>query len=266
MKIKILRHAASDSLNSLIALLKEDGHEVTKLLLGDNSNYYGNKNHLVINWGSSYRGKVRSTVPVLNAPEAVAIAANKLHTFNKLKDSGLSGYIPSYTTNIHEASLWITRDMDKVYCRTLLTSSQGNGIVIASTIDELVPCDLYVRDVPIDREIRVHVFDGGVIDFSQKRKIRKELRKEKDITLNSSIRNLKGGWIFARNGVEIPDKAKEISIEAIRAIGLDFGAIDIVLSNNNQLKILEINTAPGMEGTTLEVYFNAIREYISNKV
>lgn len=70
-------------------------------------------------------------------------------------------------------------------------------------------------------------------------------------------------WIFENQGLKIPDSAKELAIGVVGAVGLDFGAVDIVL-HNNVPKVLEINSAPGMEGTTLERYFDAIRGYISS--
>jgi len=263
MKIRILRYGVSDSLNRLVDILKEDGHDVKKLLLGEDSTYRGYSSHLVINWGSSDRAKVIRGVPMLNDPAAVKIVADKLKTFQTLTDSGFAGRIPDWTVSKEEAKRWITQEYCSVYCRTILRGSQGHGIVVASSVGDLVDAPLYVKGVPVDREVRIHVFKEEVIDFSQKKKINKERRETEGIVVNEAIRNLSGGWVFARQGVTIPDSAKELAVSAVRAVGLDFGAVDIVL-HNNVPKVLEINSAPGMEGTTLESYFNAIRQYIQN--
>jgi len=44
-------------------------------------------------------------------------------------------------------------------------------------------------------------------------------------------------------------------LASVMALGLDFGAVDIVYNeNDNKAYVLEINTAPGLSGTTLEKY------------
>jgi len=263
MKIRILRYGVSDSLNGLIDILRADGHDVKKLLLGELSNYCGVRGHLVINWGSSDRGKVRNTVKILNDPAAVRISSDKLKTFEHLTAQGFTGRIPDWTTNKDEAKRWITEEFVPVYCRTILRGSQGHGIVVANTTDEIAEASLYVKKLPVDREVRIHVFNREVIDFSQKKKINRERREAENITVNTDIRNHQNGWVFAREGITVPDRAKELAISAVSAVGLDFGAVDIVI-HNDVPKLLEINSAPGMEGTTLERYFQATRLYISS--
>ena len=169
MKIRILRYGVSDSLNRLVDILKEYGHDVKKLLLGEDSTYRGHSSHLVINWGSSDRAKVIGGVPMLNDPAAVKIVSDKLKTFQTLTDSGFAGRIPDWTVSKEEAKRWITQEYCSVYCRTILRGSQGHGIVVASSVGNLVDAHLYVKGVPVDREVRVHVFKGKVIDFSQKK-------------------------------------------------------------------------------------------------
>ena len=48
---------------------------------------------------------------------------------------------------------------------------------------------------------------------------------------------------------------------AVEALCLDFGAVDVVWNaTKNKAFVLEVNTAPGVEGTTLEEY----KEYFEN--
>ena len=48
----------------------------------------------------------------------------------------------------------------------------------------------------------------------------------------------------------------------MRALGLDFGAVDIVINRDNQPVILEVNAAPGIQGTTLENYKKAVQRWM----
>jgi hypothetical protein len=87
--------------------------------------------------------------------------------------------------------------------------------------------------------------------------------------VNELIRSHHNGWIFARgnarlrhlDGVYKTPIAEEALI-AIEAIGLDFGAVDVIYNNpTRQAFVLEVNSAPGMEAgsTTLFNYVNAFK-------
>ena len=81
---------------------------------------------------------------------------------------------------------------------------------------------------------------------------------------SSNIRNHTNGWIYARSDVAIPDMLCPIAIQAVNLLGLDFGAVDIghrII--DNKFFVFEVNTAPGLEGTTLDKYAKAIYNYYS---
>ena len=40
----------------------------------------------------------------------------------------------------------------------------------------------------------------------------------------------------------------------IKALKLDFGAVDIIRAKNGKLYVLEVNTAPGLEERKLQIY------------
>ena len=257
--IRVLRFGGSESLTDLIASLKEAGVDNIKKLNISGSTYRGMPGHFIFNWGSSSRRALSPEAIIFNSPEAVALATNKLHTFNKLKENGLSEHIPQYTTDMSVAKEYAFNGT-VVYCRISLTGSQGSGILVAHNADEVVPAPLYTMQVPCRREVRIHVFAGNVISFAQKKRMGSERREEEGIeSSNSEVRNLGNGWVFAQHGVTIPEDAQTVAINAISALGLDFGACDVLLSYGKPI-VLEINTAPGLEGSTLIAYRDAILE------
>ena len=66
------------------------------------------------------------------------------------------------------------------------------------------------------------------------------------------------GKITANPPEGIVEQAKRSVIEA----GLDFGAVDVIYNvHHKKAYVLEVNTAPGLEGTTLEVYARAISNF-----
>jgi len=220
--------------------------------------YEAKRRDIIINWGNS---RPTDSVPYaqndLNKHEAIALACNKLKTFTKLSSNGFED-LPNWCTGILNAVNWIN-DGDKVYCRTSLTGHSGSGIVVASSIDELVDAPLYTRNTKHKHEFRVHVFKDKVIDVQQKR------RRIGYDGPDTGIRNHSNGYIYARSTVEYPNELLTASIKAVELLGLDFGAVDIgYRERDNKIFLFEVNTAPGLTGTTLLKYAQTFKEYLNN--
>lgn len=256
MKIRLLQHSASGGCKRLVQELRTEGYNALRTKV-TGSAYKGYSSHLIVNWGRSERPPMMNSVPMLNDFEAVHNASDKIRTFEILS-STLSNNIPKWTTVVAEARRLIRDEHETIYCRKYTRASQGRGIVVATRIDELELSPLYTSKVEIDRELRVHVFSGSIIDYAQKKRMTSETREERGIEVNEDIRSHDNGWIFAREGVTINEDTKRVAIEAVATLGLDFGAVDIVMTPQCVPKVLEVNTAPGLEGTTLESYKNAI--------
>lgn len=160
---------------------------------------------------------------------------------------------PEFTQSRETAASWIA-DGSAVFCRKLLRASEGRGIVVAETVEQLVPAPLYTRYVPKKQEFRVHVLNGQVIDTQMKKK-RRGFEDER----NTKIRNLANGYVFCRDGITIPETLHSLAISATRVLGYALGAVDIAYNvKNNRLVVLEVNANPGLQGQTLENYANAI--------
>ena len=88
------------------------------------------RNKIVINWGkSSYPNREFRNCNVVNKPESVRKASNKLSTMISLDGKGVT---PPWTENRSEAVLWLSEGCP-VVCRTILNGHSGDGIVIAKT-------------------------------------------------------------------------------------------------------------------------------------
>lgn len=116
---------------------------------------------------------------------------------------------------------------------------------------------LYTKYIKKDGgEWRVHVVDGAIIDFAQK--VRKSDAPPEKTELERRVRSHNNGWIYARESRKLPDYAKEPALAAVKALGLDFGAVDIICHDNKAF-VLEVNTAPGVVATSVENYSKALR-------
>lgn len=212
----------------------------------------------VLNWGCADIPGIgaRLGIRVLNRPTAVREAVNKLVTLTRLREAGVPTV--DFTEDKRVARGWL-RDGNTVYGRTLLRSSGGEGInlyIAGKHNGPIGDAPLYTRFWKCDREVRVHVIGDQVVDFAEKRKVGGFQNPSPE---RYWIRTHDRGWIYAREGARLHDNHRRWAIRAVRALGLDFGAVDMRVRHRGECAVLEINTAPGITGTTLESYTEGLR-------
>ncbi len=184
-------------------------------------------------------------------PFKLSSGTDKLTQLNSFNSNAVD--CPAFTTDRNVAAGWIGEGC-AIMCRTLLRASEGRGIVVAETVEQLVPARLYTKYVPKKEEYRVHVLNGQIIDVQMKKK-----RKGFEDARNTKIRNLANGYVFCRSGLVEPPQLRELATSACKALGYKLGAVDIAHNiKKGQLVVLEVNANPGMQGATLENYANAI--------
>lgn len=229
---------------------------------------------VVINYGRSivpnWRDKLEQKGGrILNTPEAVSIAVDKLKTLKCLTEAGVSCL--TYTTDKAEAQKWLT-DGYPVIVRATTTGKMGKGVSLVSPGEELPDAPLYTLFYNKTHEFRVHVFNGQVIDFVQKKRMSKEkLEKFHLEAVNTVVRNHKRGWVFARKDIKDRVEIRELGLNAIKAVGLDFGAVDILARFSKVsgtlmgLYVCEVNSAPGMsDSNTFKAYTKAVDEFMGS--
>lgn len=210
---------------------------------------------VVLNWGCAEDPFPGAGVQWINNPASVARAQNKLLAYQDFLRAGVPH--PTFTEDSAEAAQWL-RDGRDVVVRRLLRGSAGRGIVLKTAAEwnndmgygvELPNAPLYTQYVKKADEYRVHVVNGTVIDIQQKRR-----RHGQDAVCNQ-IRNASNGWVYCRQEIECPDVVTEAAIAAVNCLGLTFGAADIGYNRYHQAAtVYEVNTAPGLEGSTIESY------------
>jgi len=175
-------------------------------------------------------------------------ATNKIATFEIL-EKGSVNHVP-YTTSSEVAQGW-QKEGYTVFARTA-GGQGGNNITVVLPDETLPERELYTQYVKKKKEFRVHVFNGKVIDVQEKRK-----KSGKEV--NQLIRSHSNGWVFCHQNIEEPPELRSLGIAAVQALGLDFGAVDIIWNQHyNKCYVLEVNTAPGLCPTTTELYANEI--------
>jgi glutathione synthase/RimK-type ligase-like ATP-grasp enzyme len=217
-----------------------------KVLKRQGSSFIPKPSDVIINWGDGQ-------CPIancLNKPDAIRLASNKLHAFRAMSLAGVS--VPLFadtTANVSWKGLTVVRHR--------LQGHSGEGIELVEDKTNLPHAPLYVQYIKKEQEYRVHlgrrdVGNGvGVHTVAVQRKARREGFQNP----NWQVRNHDNGFVFIRNGFTTPPSVIHEAKQALVALGLDFGAVDVVYNEKEgRAYVLEINTAPGLEGQTITDY------------
>lgn len=205
-------------------------------------------------------------IRILNKPETVRNSVNKCKSLWHIQRAKVPCL--HYTTNREVAGQWLTEGKS-VIVRHIVNGKRGNGIECVNPGEPLPEAPLYTQFYDKTHEFRVHVFDGRVIDYVQKKRMGKKKLKKLSLTeANSIVRNHKRGWVFARKDIFRFPEIEDLAIQATRAVGLDICAVDILAQINEEGRldsavVCETNSAPGMsDKNTFNAYVNAANTLI----
>lgn len=238
-----------------------------KAIKHEGSKFKASQKKTVINWGSSNLPDLVKGCNILNPHTATRKVTDKLECFKAMADLPIAKNVPDWTTSPAVALQWIA-DGEEVMARKILNGHSGEGIV---HIDKNAPegfnlpkAPLYVKYIPKTEEYRIHVVNGKVVDYQRKtlsKDFQANLKEGEEI--NWKVRNLANGFIYQRDGVNPTEETKAAAIGAVTGLGLHFGAVDIVVHTKTKVPyILEINSAPGLQGQTVTNYANALKELL----
>jgi glutathione synthase/RimK-type ligase-like ATP-grasp enzyme len=237
----------------------------------ENSRLSPHKVSKVIRWGSTDSYSGLEHLPVLNSVKSIDNSSNKLKALQMFREAGIS--VPWFRYKGEEVHDKIPFP---VVGRTTYHQG-GSGFQISRNISELerdfkncFGSSHWLELIPIYKEWRVHVFKGEVIGVSRKTDEGVEGR----IT-NKYTRNHINGWRFIKCDVDlVQDRLKELAIASVGVLGLDFGAVDIILSTGEESTssgekryyVLEVNSAPSLEkgSTILNEYITRFRKWLLN--
>lgn len=179
---------------------------------------------------------------------------NKVEQFTKFHAAGVAA--PAFATSLPTA-----RDLpgDLVCVRRLTRASEGKGLSIVPKAELDVEAPLYTQYIKKKAEYRAHVYNNKIIDVQIK-------LKKKDSTADGRIRNTNHGYVFSRNIERTPATLTDVAIAAVQSLGWTQGAVDLVYNEKkDKCYAIEVNARPGLCGTTLVNYTNAILEDINIK-
>lgn len=131
--------------------------------------------------------------------------------------------------------------------------------------------DYWSKQETFLEEYRIHSFDGRSIRAGKKvHRDGFKLVEAADFKPNVGlvhpwIRSFDGGWRIVYDGFKSTSDMRNAAHAAVKALGLTFGAVDVAKRMNGTFCVLEVNSAPGLEGNTTTAYVKAFERLLKPK-
>lgn len=183
----------------------------------------------------------------------------KIEQYSFFQNSGIPAL--EYTTEDSVACEWLNQDKC-VVGRKLTHASEGKGIVImeGDVNQVFTPCPVYTLYRKKKREFRVHIFKDQVVHVLEKRR-----SSNYEGTTDTKVRNTANGYVFCSENVVEPEGIRELALKASKVTQSDFKGVDIGWNEKKQeLFVIEVNSAPGIEGSNVERYVTTILETVQH--
>lgn len=220
-----------------------------------------------INWGITATPKYFKADKILNPFKQAGICSNKVKFFEFLADKDVR--IPTWTNDLETALAWAEKG--EVVMGRSATGSCGSDITFyGDDTEKFNGSDFWVQYKKKKYEFRIHLVKNGDeigMFLSQKKTARSTDDEGNPIDtkdLDWRIRNHANGFIFARQGFTVPEDCIVQAKAAFKAVDLDFGAVDVIYNEHERRAyVLEINTAPGLDGSTVDDYKAALEPLLA---
>ena len=223
---------------------------------------------LVISWGArlpkdiSYdmRERLRE-LSYINNVFAIEKNANKYNTLKKLKD--VCSVPKVFSIEEIREKLYNKELLDGILIGRKYHHRSGSDFYMCLQHEDIENCldnvDYFIQFIPCRAEYRVHIFQDKVIRVSKK--VPKEDEHSK------WIRSFEKGWKFIdlKSYIYLNPLVIEESKKAVSSLGLDFGGVDVILSDNRKAYVLEVNTGMGLMEKSLELYTQIFKEKLEKQ-
>lgn len=184
-------------------------------------------------WGMSPQGipgrALNSKVNSVNKYEAIL----KFHEAH-VPAPFVTRYQDVVTEDFQPGDIWLARNFQH---------KQGRDIQICKTPQDTrnAECDFYSRYIPTETEYRVWVF--GDKNLAVYEKVWKGEGEYEGIQ-----RNHRFGFRYEKRDALRADRLlTQYAVDAVKAIALDFGAVDIILGKDRKYYVLEVNSMPDID-------------------
>lgn len=204
----------------------------------------------IIRWGTQREPEHGG----VNTPSSLALASDKLRALTALAAAGVR--VPEVRTEggpIEEGT-WLGRKRKGFGGTDIQVFAQYTHLPTLNIYPD--PIDFYSKYIPNRREYRIHVFDGEVI------RVQGKYLDFPDQHTNPHIKNYAQGFRFRTPERQLNSSRLTAATQSVEALGLVFGAVDLLVGEDGLEYVLEVNTAPKLAPLTCSQYAEAIRKYL----
>lgn len=193
------------------------------------------------------------------------LIANKMNAVGKMKTAGLEENIADMSIDPQHEGSWIQKPF----------ASQAGAGITRYVLGAPIPWGYYIqRDVVKHREFRAHVglwLENPVFTIQEKKPkpelwqssgLRMEDYEWPTCSVNAAALpvtwNIESGFYFRRsttpeNRAErisrwpLFERVEKLAIKAVKAIGYQYGAVDILMNESRELFVTEVNSHPAIK-------------------
>lgn len=188
---------------------------------------------VVIRWGSQASLPYRPSLFTINPAAAIGRATNKYQSLVRMRERGV--VVPNFA---HDPS-----GLRAPFLGRLIDHTRGRDIILCMQLSDAnrERRDFFTEYIPTAREYRARVVGDECVRISEK-----VLRDPDAGPQVPWIRNYETGYIFRSPTVRLNAYQEALAVSAVKAHGLDFGAVDLVVGDDGHTYVLEVNTAPAL--------------------
>ena len=202
---------------------------------------------VVIRWGSSTPAVLDFAI---NTRQSIALTSHGLNSLQVMEEAGVP--VPTVWTRPPTVE-----ELYPILARTI-NHRGGMDILWCENHAEAVGTGrgFFTRYTKVDHEFRVHVFGGEVL------RVFRKVKRESDA--DNLIRTSYRGWGYSRvTESSIGESGVSVSLNAISALGLAFGAVDLGYnSETGKFVVFEANTGPSLNSVSLLYYAREFENYL----
>lgn len=202
---------------------------------------------VLIRWGT--QEAIHAHITTINPTGALALASDKLRALSRFEEEGVPH--PEFVIeNMAPDGVWMGRKRHGFGGRDI-TVYENQTVLVDGPVPEF-----YTKFIPNEREYRIHVYNGEVIRVQRKYLDHPEQRR------SEYIKNYQNGYRFRQPTRRLNTSRLEAATKAVAALGLTFGAVDLIVDHEGREYVLEVNTAPKCSPLTAGHYVDAITAHL----
>lgn len=253
-------HNKEDSFLLYSKFTKITGQKLGEYLGIDSGDRIPTSKSFIICWGAGRDDVSNNGIEFLNHPESIRRNSNKLNSLKIMGDNGVN--VPTFCTSAEIINYINSGKMEFPVIGRRLRHQGGSYFYICRSISRVEKAikrgaDYFIQHIPNEREFRLQIFQNRVIKSQEK--------YPREDEHHYMIRSDKKGWGLKKilvRGTNLPKHVKDECKKAVSALDLNFGAVDVLLGDDDKPYVIEINTGPSLNDTNVELYGDNFKGFL----